>query len=217
VAGSYRGQRTVRTDAVRDARRRVVDDRCYGRTGVRCADLSRAGTSSNPAWETLSQDVSITASGVASLLKGTAMTGNLTWTPAPSTARVLQMGSPTSDVNPGTGLQILAASAYSSASTNTAGAQLYLSAGNSQNGTSGAAIQLFGGHNTAGTTSTTWYSDSTILDTVAGTSGIEFSLTGTPAILPWTTNVGTLGTTGNYWATSTRRITCSRVRPLTPC
>jgi hypothetical protein len=72
------------------------------------------GTSSNPAWETLSQDVSITASGVASLLKGTAMTGNLTWTPAPSTTRFLQMGSPTSDVNPGAGLQIVAASAYSS-------------------------------------------------------------------------------------------------------
>jgi len=115
VAGSYRGQRTVRTDAVRDARRRVVDERCYVGPGSAAQIYLRAGDELNPAWETLSQDVSITASGVASLLKGTAMTGNLTWTPAPSTARFLQMGSPTSDVNPGTGLQILSASAYSSA------------------------------------------------------------------------------------------------------
>ena len=157
------------------------------------------GTSSNPAWETLSQDVSITASGVASLLKGTAMTGNLTWTPAPSTARFLQMGSPTSDVNPGASLQIVAASAYASASTNTTGTPLYLSAGNSQNGTAGASIQLSGGHNSAGLTTTAWYSDYTLLDSVAGTPGIGFSLTGTPTILPWATNVGTLGTTSNYW------------------
>jgi len=69
--------------------------------------------------------------------------------------------------------------------------------------------QLFGGHNTAGTTSLPGIR--TIpFGLSGGTPGIEFSLTGTPTILPYTTNVGHWGPLAIIGATSTRRITCSR-------
>jgi len=62
----------------------------------------------------------------------------------------------------------------------------------------GASIQLFGGRNTAGTTPSVWSSDYTILDSVAGTSGISFYVAGTPAILRIRPTLGHWDP-GNYW------------------
>ena len=153
--------------------------------------------SAQAACETVSQDVSITSSGVASLLKGTAMTGNLNWSPA-SSPRALVMSAQTADQSVG-GTYVNGGAAYSGATTNTHGGSLHLGGGISSNSNPSDGLVFSGASNTSASTQTVLYSDSILVENSAGTSEMAFA-PNTPSFYPSTTNTGTLGTSSALWS-----------------
>jgi len=155
-------------------------------------------SSSNPAWESMSQDASITAAGVLSVLKATAATGMWMWSPS-STLAVIAITQQTSDTATQP-LQIIGQDAYASASGNTAGGIVQIGGGNSQIGRGGAHIYFAGGNNTANSTVSSAYFDTLNLLNTSGATEAVLNTSGAPLFYPNATNTGTLGQSANVWS-----------------